>query len=181
MASTKTAFLFLYNYSCYNASAMVSGSQTNQRYIVVAAILACLVSAGALGCQLPEKETTAHEVTFEQLFSSPKQFHGKNIILEGFYFHGFEVIVLAERLEYSGYAEGHLVPRGKMLWVEGGIPLEIYNQLYQQQMMGPDERYGKLKVKGKFEYGGQYGHVGAYNYQITPSQVELLSWSPSEK
>jgi len=160
---------------------MVSGSQTNQRYIVVAAILACLVSAGALGCQLPEKETTAHEVTFEQLFSSPKQFHGKNIILEGFYFHGFEVIVLAECLEYSGYAEGHLVPRGKMLWVEGGIPLEIYNQLYQQQMMGPDERYGKLKVKGKFEYGGQYGHVGAYNYQITPSQVELLSWSPSEK
>jgi hypothetical protein len=157
------------------------GLQTNQRYIVVATILACLISGGTLGCQQPGEETTAHEVTFEQLFSSPEQFHGKDIILEGFYFHGFEVIVLAEGLEYSGYAEGHLVPRGRMLWVEGGIPLEIYNQLYQQQMMGPDERYGKIKVKGKFEYGGQYGHVGGYNYQITPSQVELLSWPPPEK
>lgn len=155
------------------------GSQTNQRYIaVVTAILACLVSAGTLGCQLPGKEPKAHEVTFEQLFSSPEQFHGKDIILEGFYFHGFETIVLAESLEYSGYAEGHLVPRGRMLWIEGGIPLEIYNQLYQQQMMGPDERYGKIKVKGQFEYGGQYGHLGGYNYQITPSQVEILPWSP---
>ena len=153
------------------------GLQTNQRYIVVAAILACLVSAGALGCQQPG-ETTAHKVTFEQLFSSPEQFHGKDIILEGFYFGGFEVIVLAERLEYSGYAEGHLVPKGRMLWIEGSIPLEIYNQLYHQQMMGPDERYGKIKVKGKFEYGGQYGHLGGYNSQITPSQVEILPWSP---
>jgi len=158
---------------------MVSGSQANKRYIVVvAAILACLISGGILGCQQPGEATTAHEVTFEQLFSSPEQFHGKDIILEGFYFHGFEVIVLAESLEYSGYAEGHLVPRGRMLWIEGSIPLEIYNQLYQQQMMGPDERYGKIKVKGKFEYGGQYGHLGGYNSQITPSQVEILPWSP---
>ena len=156
---------------------MASGSQTNQRYIAAVAILACLVSAGALGCQQPG-ETTAHKVTFEQLFSSPEQFHGKDIILEGFYFGGFEVIVLAERLEYSGYAEGHLVPKGRMLWIEGSIPLEIYNQLYHQQMMGPDERYGKIKVKGKFEYGGQYGHLGGYNSQITPSQVEILPWSP---
>ncbi len=156
---------------------MVSGLQTNQKYIVVAAILACLITGGTLGCQQPG-ETTAHEVTFEQLFSSPEQFHGKDIILEGFYFQGFETVVLAESLEYSGYAEGHLIPKGRMLWVEGGIPLEIYNQLYQQQMMGPTERYGKIKVKGKFEYGGQYGHVGGYNYQITPSQVELLSWTP---
>ncbi len=34
---------------------------------------------------------------------------------------------------------------------------------FLQQMMGPLERYGKVGVKGKFEYGGKYGHIGAYS------------------
>ena len=77
--------------------------------------------------------------------------------------------MLSERLEYSGLTEGHLVPKGKMIWVSGGIPKETYDKLDQQQMMGPSERYGKLSVTGKFEYGGQYGHLGGYNYQIEPT------------
>lgn len=97
--------------------------------------------------------------------------------MEGFYFHGFEVIVLSENLEYSGYTEGHLIPRGKMIWVSGGIPKEVYDALNQQQMMGPVERYGKVRMTGKFEYGGQYGHLGAYAKQITPTRTEILSWS----
>ena len=65
-----------------------------------------------------------------------------------------------------------------MLWVEGGIPREIYDRLYEQDMMGPKEHYGKMRVTGIFEYGGQYGHVGGYDAQITLSEVELLPWSP---
>ena len=139
------------------------------------ALLGCLFLLLAVSaCQ--QKQTEG--VTFEQLFSSPQRYNGKDICLEGFYFHGFEVIVLSERLEASGYAPGHLVPKGNLVWIEGGIPKEIYDQLQQQAMMGPTERYGKLKICGKFEYGGQYGNVGGYNAQITPSQVELLPWSP---
>jgi hypothetical protein len=44
--------------------------------------------------------------------------------------------------------------------------------------MGPEEHYGKLKITGSFEYGGHYGHVGGYDAQITPSEVEFLLWSP---
>ena len=127
------------------------------------------------GCQ---QKQAVEEVTFEQLFASPQRYDGKDVCLEGFYFHGFELIVLSERLETSGYAPGHLVPRGEVVWIEGGIPMEIYDQLHQQAMMGIAERYGKLKICGKFEYGGQYGHLGGYNAQITLSQVELLPWSP---
>jgi hypothetical protein len=94
--------------------------------------------------------------------------------LEGSYFHGWGIIVLAEKLEYSGYAEGHLVPRGKMIWVDGGIPKEVFDKLYEQRMMGPTERYGKLRVTGKFEYEGKFGHAGGYSYQIAPANVELL-------
>jgi hypothetical protein len=65
-----------------------------------------------------------------------------------------------------------------MMWIEGGIPRDVFDQLHQQRMMGPTERYGKLSITGKFEYGGKYGHVGAYEAQIVPTEVLLLQWSP---
>jgi len=121
------------------------------------------------------------EVSFEQLFSNPGHYNGQHIAIKGFVFLGFETMVLSEELKYSGYAEGHLIPSGRMLWVEGGIPPAIYDNLYEQNMMGPSERYGKTLVKGTFQYGGQYGHLGAYEYQITPTEIQLLEWSPPKK
>ena len=85
-----------------------------------------------------------------------------------------KLTALGEKLEYSGYALGNFVPKGRMVWIEGGILKEVYDQLYQQTMMGPKERYGKVRLEGKFEYGGQYGHLGAYSSQIVPLEVELL-------
>jgi hypothetical protein len=99
--------------------------------------------------------------------------------VEGFYFHGFETIVLAERLEPSGLADGPLWPRGAMLWIEGnGIPRDIYDQVHSQDMIGPVERYGKLRVVGRFKYGDRYGHGGGFDAQIVSEQVTLLPWTP---
>ncbi len=114
------------------------------------------------------------ETTFDQLFANPASYNDKEIVLEGYYFSGFEIQVIAEGLKSSGYAEGHLIPEGKMLWVNGGIPIDIYNQLTQQAMMGPVERFGKVRITGKFEYGGHYGHLVSYDSQITPDKVELI-------
>jgi len=130
-----------------------------------------------IGCS-EEQATTAQEVTLNQLLANPDQYNGRYVTLEGFYFKGFEIIVLSEKLEYSGYAEGHLVPEGRMAWIEGEIPEEVYGNLYQQQMMGPWERYGKVRVTGRFEYGAEYGHLGAYTSRIVPLEAELLPWSP---
>ncbi len=141
---------------------------------IVMVALASLAGLLAPGC----RTAVTGEVTFDELFSRPETYAGKEITLEGFYFHGFETIVLAERLEPSGYAEGHLVPKGRMLWVESGIPLDIYNRLYTQSMMGPEERYGKVRITGVFSYGGEYGHLGGSNAQIRPREVELLDWAP---
>ena len=65
-----------------------------------------------------------------------------------------------------------------MLWIEQGVPKEIYDNAYQQQMMGPLERYGKVRITGKFEHGEMYGHVGGFDSQIIHFEVELLPWSP---
>ncbi len=143
-------------------------------------VLVCgllLLSISVVACQ-GGSATGVREVALDELFTNPGKYNGKYVITDGFYFHGFEVNVLAEGLEYSGLAEGHLIPQGRMLWVEGGVSAEVWDRLYQQQMMGPGERYGKVRITGKFEYGGKYGHVGAYGYQMTSSQLELLPWSP---
>ncbi len=136
-----------------------------------------LIALLAMGCANQDIDTDI-EITFEQLFSNPSQYSGKNIAIEGFVFLGFETMVISEELKYSGYTEGHLVPGGRMLWIEGGIPKEVYDKLYQQQMMGPLERYGKVRLKGIFESGAEYGHLGAYTSRIVPLDAELLPWSP---
>jgi hypothetical protein len=138
-------------------------------------VLLLLLSGAAAGCP---RESTA-VVAFDQLFDNPSRYHNKEITMEGFYFHGFEISVLSEDLAYSGYTEGHIIPVGKMIWVAGGIQKEIYDALTQQQMMGPVERYGKVGMTGKFECGGQYGHLGAYDKQITPTEIKILPWFPS--
>ena len=120
-----------------------------------------------------------HEFSFEQWFSEPNQYNGQEITIDGYYFKGFEIIVLSEKLHYSGQAEGHLIPTGRMLWIEGGIPTEIYDSLSQQEMMGPTERYGQIRIKGKFESGGEYGHLGQYDYQIIPSEVWRINVTPT--
>ncbi len=94
----------------------------------------------------PDTPAAAQEVTFEQLSLNPDRFNGESIVVEGFYFHGFEIIVLGEGLVESGHAEGHLVPEGRMMWVEGGMPREIHDALREQHMLGPSERYGGLRI-----------------------------------
>lgn len=138
-----------------------------------------LIALLATGCASGDSGKDAH-VTFEQLLSDPSKYNGKEITIEGFVFLGFETVVLSEELKHSGYAEGHLIPGERMLWIEGGITTDIHDELYEQHMMGPSEHYGKVLVTGKFQYGGQYGHLGAHKYQITPSKIQLLAWSPTQ-
>jgi len=146
-------------------------------YVPLVCVLLLSIIGLTIGCS-KEQAAEVQVVNFDQLLTSPEQYNGQDVTIEGFFFRGFEIVVLSENMEYSGYAEGHLVPKGKVLWIEGAISKEVYDRLYKQEMMGPTERYGKIMLKGKFEYGGKYGHSGAYSSQIVPSEVDLLPWSP---
>ena len=142
------------------------------RRFVLSLLLVILMVLSLAACSAPT------ELTVEQLMSSPEKYNGDVVTVSGYYFHGWENILLCEGLKYSGLAEGHMGPDGETMWVEGGLPLELYENLYVQSDMGPEERYGKIRVKGKFETGGGFGHLGAFNSQISPQEVELLPWSP---
>jgi len=150
-------------------------SLSKRHTLIIGIILGVSLTLGCLGPeQIPDKQP----ITFEELFSAPEKYHEQTIVIDGFIFLGFETMVLSEELIHSGYAEGHLIPSARMLWFEGGVPTEIYSRLHEQNMMGVGENYGKLRVEGVFSYGGEYGHLGMYHYQITPSEIELLTWSP---
>jgi hypothetical protein len=136
-------------------------------YILII-ITVSLLSACAAG------EVNPPELTVSELLSAPDKYNGEVVVVSGFYFHGFETVVLCEGLKSSGLAEGHLVPEGRTMWVEGGLPLDVYDRLQVQSSMGPEERYGEIRIKGKFETGGQYGHLGGYDSRISPLEVELL-------
>ena len=83
-------------------------------------VVVCMLLA--IGVIFSCRPGEAENVTFEKLFSNLRGYGNKEITIEGFYFQGFEINVLSERLEYSGLTEGHLVPKGRMVWVEGGLP-----------------------------------------------------------
>jgi hypothetical protein len=64
--------------------------------------------------------------------------------------------------------------------VQGGISQELKDNLYAQTETpsGYTEYLGKLKVTGKFETGGRYGHLDTYRYKIQITDATLLEWSP---
>ena len=123
--------------------------------------VACGETAKPTPTPTMEPPGEVQDVAFEELFSDPGQYSGTDILLEGFYFDGWETTVLSERLEPTGFAEAHLWPRGRMVWIANNlIPTEVYDQLYQQEMIGPLERYGKLRIRGR---------------DLTPKLVSLAS------
>jgi hypothetical protein len=50
--------------------------------------------------------------------------------VEGFYFVGFEIVALSGSLVPSDFYPGNLAPEGKLVWLEGAMPEDVYAQLY---------------------------------------------------
>ncbi|MDD4860284.1 MAG: hypothetical protein PHR56_08830, partial [Dehalococcoidales bacterium] len=124
--------------------------------------------------------TADPSVTFSQLISQANKYNGKIVTLEAFYFSGFEISALSESVGPASSGPWRIVPTGTLIWVEGGIPKEVYDKLYGQTATpsGYTERIGKLKITGKFETGRKYGHLDSYDYKITITGAELLEWTP---
>jgi rhodanese-related sulfurtransferase len=149
--------------------------------LLIVALLVLTVGGAVLGgCTTASQEPPSNEVPLEQLFAEPEHYAGEDVTIEGFYFSGFELNVLAEELRYSGLYQGHIVPDGRMIWIEGSLDTAVLDSLYRQPETNPTETFGKIRIEGNFEYGGDYGHLGSYIYQITPVATSVLTWSPDE-
>lgn len=142
--------------------------------IWIIGILAAVLAGGFFAWQyfLPK------EVTFDDLVSNPEKYNKSNVVVEGFYLFSFEVNIFVKELAFLP-PDNRVRARGGSIWIGGGKGLDEFdfNKLHQQTIMGENVYYGKVKIRGRFEYGEQYGHLGYYNYQIFPSEMEILQWS----
>jgi len=139
---------------------------------LVLAVLSLVIS----GCSGGANQS----VTFSQLISQADQYNGKTATFEAFYFAGFEISALSALVGPSTFGNGRIAPVGTLIWVRSGISEDLFNKLYTQTQTpsGYPEHIGKLKISGKFETGSKYGHLDAYQYQISITSAEQLEWSP---
>jgi hypothetical protein len=124
--------------------------------------------------------TSSPIITFSQLTADPGKSNGQTVTIQGFWFDGFEIEVLAERLITSDFAPGNLQPYGVKIWVKNGLPEDVSQKLYLQpnNPTGYPAHYGKVELTGYLEYGGQYGQMNAYQYQLTVQSAKLILWNP---
>jgi len=142
---------------------------------VAVALLLSVMAVPLAACRGPA------EVTFAELVAAPARYNGRTVTVEALYFHSFETTALCESLVESTQFPGHLVPTQPLIWLDSGLPVAVFNQLTEETYEnGPSSWYGKLRIKGVFEYGGKYGHVGGFEYQlrvpVDSAEVELLEW-----
>ncbi len=149
--------------------------KSRKRGILSFTLVLVLFSITFSGCS----DNAISSIAFSQLISQADKYNGKTVTLEAFYFSGFEISALSESVGTSSSSR-RLVPTGDLVWVDGGIPQELYEKLYSQTATpsGYPERTGKLRVTGKFITGGKYGHLDSYKYQIKIASAEMLEWTP---
>ena len=138
------------------------------RLLLASAVLLLLMAAGGCG-RVNEAPTLA------DLLAHPRAHDGKTVTVEGFYFSGFEISVLAESMGPAPGDPSRTVPQGKLIWVQG-ISQEVYDQLHVQYgtPSGYPERFGKVRVTGVFEAGSHYGHLDAYDFQLRLTASEAV-------
>jgi hypothetical protein len=124
--------------------------------------------------------TSSSVITFSQLTDDPEKYNEQTVTIQGFWFDGFEIEVLAEQLITSDFAPGNRQPDGLKIWVKNGLPEDVNQQLYLQanNPTGYPAHYGKVELTGILEYGGQYGQMNAYQYQLTVQSAKLIPWNP---
>jgi hypothetical protein len=150
-------------------------SNRKNKYLWSFILVLILLSSVFSGCGGSDPD-----LAFSQLISQADQYNGKTVILEAFYFSGFEISALSETLGPSTFADGRMTPSGNLIWVAGGISQALYDKLFTQTttLPGYAEHFGKLRIAGKFESIGSYGHLNSYNYQITIISAVPLDWTP---
>jgi hypothetical protein len=92
-------------------------SMNNRKHLFSFILIIGLLSLIFSGCS---GNSSIQSVTFSQLISQADKYNGKTVTLEAFYFSGFEISALSESLAPSTSGIWR-IPKGTLIWVEGGI------------------------------------------------------------
>jgi hypothetical protein len=100
------------------------------------------------------------KVSLKDLFANPLIYNGKELCTDGIYLKAFEVSALADSYEIKDNYRSLVGPN---IWVEHPA-METFECVEESDRFG---KFCMVVVCGKFEYGGQYGHLGGYQYMLS--------------
>jgi hypothetical protein len=102
-------------------------------------------------------------IEFSDLVSNPQKYQGKNICTEGVYISGFE----ASALGASTYQRGSAVYLTEpTIWIERpDVTIISRSDCFSTGTLTSSE-FCWVTACGIFGTGSNYGHVGAYKFQI---------------
>lgn len=100
-------------------------------------------------------------VRFDDLVSNPQDYQGQYVCTEGIRATGFEIDGLGPGTQRHGTAIYLTEP---VVWLEGAT-VESTRECFTSETSPPFE-FCRATVCGHFEYGGSYGHLGRYTYQL---------------
>jgi hypothetical protein len=138
------------------------------KYITILVIIA-LCAFPLSSRNIPEK------ISFAGLAANPEYYNEKYITIEGYFCLGFEILVIAERLEESPDIEGRMITAGIKIWLEGDILEEIIPKTGWYFFY-----YPIISLTGVLHYGGGYGHLNMYDYLLTIYDYTWLDYEPQK-
>jgi hypothetical protein len=117
---------------------------------------------------------------FARITAEPEKFNGQTVTFTGYVFHGFESAVICQYLNENDASENYLRPGGIQIWYTGAMPDDVEKKLHvsNNDPTGYPAYYGRVEVTGIFQYGGKYGHMDAYKYQIQITGAKYIPWEP---
>jgi hypothetical protein len=153
------------------------GVNSMKRFLL-SAICIILILALVTGCR---NSPSNQVLSVDQLTSQADKYNGKTVTVEGFYFDAFEMEALAGSLGPATYDPKNLTPQGTLIWLKGALPDSVYKQLITSDLSNPTgypEHYGRVSITGTLATG-KFGHMDAYNYQLTITTGSVIPWTPT--
>jgi hypothetical protein len=100
-------------------------------------------------------------VDFGELVAAPQRYHGRQICTAGAYALGFETSALGASTYRRGTAYYLVDPA---IWVEGA-QIRTTGHCFTADTV-PATEFCRVEICGLFESGGNFGHLGGYQYQL---------------
>jgi hypothetical protein len=122
-----------------------------------------------LSCRATDKLTEPAVVRFHSLVDTPQNYNGQLVCTHGVSVSSFEASGLASATREDA---GGLHLTEPVIWLEGARLLSQTGCFTTSTV--PAYEFCEVTVCGRFEYGGRYGHLGAYAYQLSGAALPLL-------
>lgn len=134
-------------------------------------LLILLLSLLFLATCANNRTTFATPLYVQQLTTKPDDYNGREVTVDGAYVWrpgdpSLAVLAVGVSTLDNGL---DAQPIGEPIWLEG-FPAEVTEHLHRPG----DSVYGFVRVRGRFEAGGNYGPGGAYRFLLTVSSAEPI-------